>query len=270
MATESSADVTAKLHRDTIGRRAFMIRAAVGLSMGPIGDALHATGTAAHEATPAGGQEMASVTDHYALADGDAEAIWFLGTLALIKGVGSQTAGALATVEFTHPAGFATPLHVHHMADEAFYVLTGAMRGICGDQEWAATTGSFVWLPRGVPHGYAVDGDEQLRTPGNHGARRLRPLRRRGRGACPGAGPAPTGGAGHREAGGSGRQVRDRDLGAAGAVPSHPTRLATTKRGIRLAGNRSTGGQADLGAISCVTCGVQGIHPRRRPWKRGL
>ena len=107
---------------------------------------------------------MASASDHYALADDDAEAIWFIGTLALIKGVGSQTGGALATVEFLHPPGFATPLHVHHTADEAFYVLAGGIRGVCGDQEWRATTGAFVWLPRGVPHGYAVDGDEPLRT----------------------------------------------------------------------------------------------------------
>ncbi|MBA3643897.1 MAG: cupin domain-containing protein, partial [Chloroflexia bacterium] len=77
---------------------------------------------------------------------------------------GSQTGGALATVEFLHPPRFATALHVHHTADEAFYVLSGAMRGVCGDQEWRATTGAFVWLPLGIPHGYAVDGDETLRT----------------------------------------------------------------------------------------------------------
>lgn len=162
MATASTAEVTAKQQGGTIDRRRFVIRAAaVGLATVPFGTALH---TAAHEATPVGGQEMAIVTDHYALADGDAEAIWFLGTLALIKGVGSRTGGMLATVEFTHPAGFATVLHVHHLADESFYVLAGGMRGICGDQEWAATTGAFVWLPRGIPHGYAVDGDETLRT----------------------------------------------------------------------------------------------------------
>ena len=107
---------------------------------------------------------MASASDHYVLADDDAEAIWFIGCLALIKGVGSQTGDALATVEFLHPPGFATVLHVHHTADEAFYVLAGGIRGVCGDQEWRATTGAFVWLPRGIPHGYAVDGDEPLRT----------------------------------------------------------------------------------------------------------
>ncbi len=107
---------------------------------------------------------MGPTSEHYALAEEDAEAIWFLGTLATIKADGSRTGGALGLVEFTHPPGFATPRHIHHTADEAFYVLEGAMRGYCGDQDWRATRGSFIWLPRGIPHGYAVEGDEPLRT----------------------------------------------------------------------------------------------------------
>ncbi len=107
---------------------------------------------------------MSRTTEHYTLAANEAEAIWFLGTLATIKAAGTQTGGALAVVEFTHPPGFATPRHVHPAEDEAFYVLAGAMRGYCGERTWHAAAGSFVWLPRGVPHGYAVDGDEQLRT----------------------------------------------------------------------------------------------------------
>jgi len=107
---------------------------------------------------------MSLTSEHYALAENDAEAIWFLGCLATLKAGGDRTGGTLALVEFTHPPGFATPQHVHHAQDEAFYVLEGAMRGFCGDQSWRATAGSFVWLPRGIPHGYAVDGDETLRT----------------------------------------------------------------------------------------------------------
>jgi hypothetical protein len=67
-------------------------------------------------------------------------------------------------VEFIHPPDFATALHVHHTADEAFYVLAGSLRGVCGDREWQATTGAFVWLPLGIPHGYAAVGNETLRT----------------------------------------------------------------------------------------------------------
>lgn len=171
----SNVDSTANLPMGGIDRRMVILQAVAGLSAGLIPHALRVTGTAAHDGVPATGDTadltesrrgpgMAFASEHYVLADDAAEAIWFLGTLALIKGVGSRTGGALATVEFTHPTGFATALHVHHLADEAFYVLAGAMRGVCGDQEWRATTGSFVWLPQGIPHGYAVDGDETLRT----------------------------------------------------------------------------------------------------------
>lgn len=164
MTTTSIPDSTGRQLARTYNRRDVNVWSTAGLSMTLIGTVLRATEAWALKATPAGGHTMASASDHYALADAAAEAIWFLGTLALIKGVGSQTGGTLATVEFLHPPDFATPLHVHHTADEAFYVLAGAMRGVCGDQEWRATQGSFVWLPRGVPHGYAVDGDEPLRT----------------------------------------------------------------------------------------------------------
>ncbi len=175
MATGSMLVPNAKPPSANPRRRDVMLWAATGFSIGLLGNTPRAAGAAASVATPAagggtgqtalaGGHEMASTSDFYTLADDAAEAIWFLGTLALIKGVGSRTGGALATVEFTHPAGFATALHVHHLANEAFYVLAGAMRGITGDQEWRATTGSFVWLPRGIPHGYAVDGEETLRT----------------------------------------------------------------------------------------------------------
>ena len=101
---------------------------------------------------------------HSVVTSETAEAIWFVGCLALVKASTESTGGALALVEFTHPADFATPPHVHHEEDEAFYILEGAMKGFCGNDEWRATAGDFVWLPRGVPHGYANDGTETLRT----------------------------------------------------------------------------------------------------------
>ncbi len=107
---------------------------------------------------------MTDQPEPFVIDDDQAEAVWFLGTLATIKANGAQTGESFCLVEFTHPKGFATPLHVHHTQDEAFYVLSGAMRVVCGDQVWRATTGAFMWLPRDVPHGYAVDGDETLRT----------------------------------------------------------------------------------------------------------
>ena len=102
-------------------------------------------------------------TGHAVVTAESAEAIWFSGCLALVKASTESTAGALGLVEFTHPPDFATPPHIHHAEDEAFYVLEGAMKGFCGDREWRAAAGDFVWLPRGIPHGYSIDGDV-LRT----------------------------------------------------------------------------------------------------------
>jgi quercetin dioxygenase-like cupin family protein len=103
-------------------------------------------------------------SQHTVVTSDTAEAVWFVGCLALIKASAESTGGALAMVEFTHPGDFAVPPHIHHEADEAFYILEGAAKGFCGEDHWRATAGDFVWLPRGVPHGYAADGDETLRT----------------------------------------------------------------------------------------------------------
>lgn len=107
---------------------------------------------------------MKVMSQHYVLNADEGESLWFLGTLATIKASSSQTGGVMSLVEFLHPAGFATPLHVHHHEDEAFYILEGAIRGILGDQPWYAGPGTFVWLPRGIPHGYTVVGEEPART----------------------------------------------------------------------------------------------------------
>jgi mannose-6-phosphate isomerase-like protein (cupin superfamily) len=89
---------------------------------------------------------------------------WFLGTLATVKAPAFRTGGVLSLVHFLHPAGFATPRHVHDTEDEAFYVLSGSISGFCGDRTWSAGEGAFVWLPKGVPHGYTVDPGVPVRT----------------------------------------------------------------------------------------------------------
>ena len=107
---------------------------------------------------------MSLTSSHFAIAEDEAEAFWFLGNLATLKARGEQTGGALAVVEFVAPPGFATPRHVHHDEDEAFYVLEGSLAGFCGDTKWEAVVGSFVWLPKDVPHGYATTSNGVTRS----------------------------------------------------------------------------------------------------------
>lgn len=107
----------------------------------------------------------------YHLDDGAGRAWWFLDTRMVVKADAAQTGGAYTLLEFSAPHGFGPPRHVHNTEDEAFLVLSGGLRIACGDDEWDATTGSFVFLPRRVPHAFVVISREpvvalQLTTPG--------------------------------------------------------------------------------------------------------
>src|SRR5438874_2999977 len=51
--------------------------------------------------------------------------IWFLHNRVRIHISAAQTDGAFALLESTGPAGDHTPLHVHRLEDEGFYVLEG-------------------------------------------------------------------------------------------------------------------------------------------------
>jgi hypothetical protein len=48
-------------------------------------------------------------TQPYALAREEGQAVWFLGTLVVMKATGEQTAGAFGLIDNLMPAGFASP-----------------------------------------------------------------------------------------------------------------------------------------------------------------
>jgi quercetin dioxygenase-like cupin family protein len=89
-------------------------------------------------------------------AKGEGKSIWFLGGLMTVKASGPETGGALAVLENLLPPGFATPLHVHRDADEPYYVLEGEVTFYCAGEAYRAGPGSFLFLPRGIPHAFRV------------------------------------------------------------------------------------------------------------------
>ena len=101
---------------------------------------------------------MSETTGHV-LRPEEGDARWFMGSLFDWKAVGTQTNGALAAVETTIQKGADPPVHVHTREDEVFYVLEGEMVFKVGDQVKEAPPGSFVFAPRGVPHGFAIRTD---------------------------------------------------------------------------------------------------------------
>jgi hypothetical protein len=50
------------------------------------------------------------------------------------------------------------PLHVHHADDEAWHVVSGALRFRFEDQELIARAGTTVLVPAGVPHTFGNAG----------------------------------------------------------------------------------------------------------------
>lgn len=106
---------------------------------------------------------MEPSTHPYILAREEGQSVWFLGTLVTLKATHEQTGGTFSLIEQVVPPGFAPPRHVHHGEDEAFYVIDGEMTFFCGDQTFAARAGSFVFLPKDIPHTFLVSDDKAAR-----------------------------------------------------------------------------------------------------------
>ena len=73
-----------------------------------------------------------------------------------LKASGEDTAQAFSLLEAEEPANFGPPMHIHHDAAEAFYVVSGEYRIFIGDEEHVCPAGSFIYIPAGAPHGFRV------------------------------------------------------------------------------------------------------------------
>ena len=62
----------------------------------------------------------------------------------------------VAFIEYTTRAGEEPPDHTHDTEDEIFYVLKGGLTFHCGGDTFEVDDGGFVFLPRGIEHGYRI------------------------------------------------------------------------------------------------------------------
>ena len=89
--------------------------------------------------------------------DGEGEALWFFGSLLLLKATGEQTGGRFCLCEQWGRRGMATPLHRQPADDETFVVLEGELRFFLGEgAPVAAGPGTTVHVPAGAPHAFSV------------------------------------------------------------------------------------------------------------------
>lgn len=93
------------------------------------------------------------------LPPGDGEHVWFLNHLMTVKAGGPETDGLMTIIEFTGPAGFGPPPHIHRVEDEMFYVLEGEVMFWCDGQTKTYGPGGFAYLPKGLPHRFEISAD---------------------------------------------------------------------------------------------------------------
>ena len=67
-----------------------------------------------------------------------------------------ETGGVVSVLDASEPPGFGPPIHVHHDAAEAFYVLEGEYIMYLEEREVVCPAGSFIFIPLGARHGFRV------------------------------------------------------------------------------------------------------------------
>jgi quercetin dioxygenase-like cupin family protein len=82
------------------------------------------------------------------------------GSSTELKLAGEQANDDWAVVEWRLRAGDEPPIHTHTREDETLYVLDGSITAFVGDQRIEVEAGSYAALPKDVPHGLTVRGDE--------------------------------------------------------------------------------------------------------------
>jgi mannose-6-phosphate isomerase-like protein (cupin superfamily) len=102
------------------------------------------------------------MTSAFLLASGGGDEVTALGSTYLTKTDGSHVEGAYSLTEESFFAD-TTPLHTHPGAEEAFYVLDGEVEAWVDGATHTGGPGSFLVVPRGVPHGLRRLSDEPVR-----------------------------------------------------------------------------------------------------------
>lgn len=87
--------------------------------------------------------------------------LWFLATLTYIRTGGEN--GRMSIVDQLIPAGFESPWHLHRDEDEAFFVIDGEVTVFVEGTATRLGPGGFAFGPRGLPHGFRVEGDKPAR-----------------------------------------------------------------------------------------------------------
>lgn len=87
---------------------------------------------------------------------------WIGSTFRTVMGP-EASGGAMSIVETISRPGFSPPRHIHHDADEIFYILSGEAAFWVDGALIECGPGESAFVPRGTPHSFLVTSDEPCR-----------------------------------------------------------------------------------------------------------
>ena len=98
----------------------------------------------------------------YALRSGEGGTYRF-GIDFTLKAREVREGSGAAVLEYVTRKGEEPSDHVHPTEDEMFYVLEGAITFRCNNESFELEKGGFVFLPRGIRHGYTIRSEDPVR-----------------------------------------------------------------------------------------------------------
>lgn len=101
-------------------------------------------------------------TQPYALKAGEGWTYRF-GIDFTVKAGEAQEGSGAAFLEYVTRQGEEPEDHTHQSEHEMFYVLEGAISFRCGEQIFDLEQGDFIFLPRGIQHGYTIQSETPVR-----------------------------------------------------------------------------------------------------------
>jgi quercetin dioxygenase-like cupin family protein len=101
-------------------------------------------------------------TRPYALKAGEGWTYRF-GIDFTVKAREVRDGSGVAFLEYITRQGEEPEDHTHQSEDEIFYVLEGALTFRCGEATFDLEQGGFIFLPRGIKHGYTIRSEAPVR-----------------------------------------------------------------------------------------------------------
>jgi mannose-6-phosphate isomerase-like protein (cupin superfamily) len=99
---------------------------------------------------------MEQVNSPIVLQNQEGRAVWHLGALMNFKALTEETGAQYWAVEGLADSNMAVPLHSHSREDEIWFVLEGEIVFTLGGETIVGGPGTFVYIPRNVPHTFQI------------------------------------------------------------------------------------------------------------------